>query len=190
MGILESSLLARRIIREKIISVIKIFFLKLRGFSIDYSVKLHSRTSFFQEIKHSIRIGQNSVIGSGIRMRAFLGGKIDISEDVAIDDYSYIISGQSVKIGKGTLIAAAVYISDCDHKLPLAKFRDNPTAPESLVGSPVVIGEHVWIGTHAVILKGVEIGDNSIIGAGSIVTKSVPPNSIAVGNPAKVIKKL
>ena len=54
----------------------------------------------------------------------------------------------------------------------------------------VIIGKNVWIGTHAVILPGVTIGDRAVIGAGSIVTKDVPANSVAVGNPAKVIKNI
>lgn len=54
--------------------------------------------------------------------------------------------------------------------------------------SPVRIGNNVWIGVRVIILKGINIGDNSIIGAGSVVTKNVPNNSIVVGNPAKVIR--
>jgi len=56
------------------------------------------------------------------------------------------------------------------------------------VGGDIVIGDHVWLGAGTVVLPGVHIGANSIIGAGSIVTKNVPPNSVAVGNPARVIK--
>ncbi len=52
----------------------------------------------------------------------------------------------------------------------------------------MIIGNHVWIGENALILKGVKIGDNSIVGAGSVVTKDVPNNSIVAGNPARIIK--
>ncbi len=55
---------------------------------------------------------------------------------------------------------------------------------------PVKIGKYVWIGANVVILPGVEIGDNAVIGAGAIITKNIPANSVAVGNPAKVIKKI
>ena len=55
-------------------------------------------------------------------------------------------------------------------------------------GKPVRIGDHVWIGGNVTILPGVSIGDHSIIGAGSVVTKDIPANVIAVGNPCKVIK--
>jgi acetyltransferase-like isoleucine patch superfamily enzyme len=57
-----------------------------------------------------------------------------------------------------------------------------------LVGDDIVIGDHVWIGANTIVLPGVTIGESSVIGAGSVVTKSIPPNSIAVGNPARVIR--
>ena len=55
---------------------------------------------------------------------------------------------------------------------------------------PITIGNNVWIGGSAIVLGGVVIGDNTIIGAGSVVVKDIPSNSIAVGNPCKVIKKI
>jgi maltose O-acetyltransferase len=54
---------------------------------------------------------------------------------------------------------------------------------------PVIIGDNVWIGERAIILKGVNIGDNAIVAAGSVVTKSIPNNSLVAGNPAKIIKQ-
>jgi carbonic anhydrase/acetyltransferase-like protein (isoleucine patch superfamily) len=56
--------------------------------------------------------------------------------------------------------------------------------------APIVIEENAWIGDHAMITKGVTIGHNSIVGAGAVVVNDVPPNSIAAGNPAKVVKEL
>ena len=64
----------------------------------------------------------------------------------------------------------------------------NPATRLNATPKPVKIGKKVWIGSNCTILPGVTIGDNSIIGAGSIVVKSIPKNAIAVGNPAKVIK--
>ena len=59
-----------------------------------------------------------------------------------------------------------------------------------MIPKRVTIGKNVWIGSGSIILPGVSIGDNSIIGAGSVVNKDIPENSIAVGNPCKVIKKI
>jgi acetyltransferase-like isoleucine patch superfamily enzyme len=56
--------------------------------------------------------------------------------------------------------------------------------------APVKIGDHVWIGSRVIILPGVSIGDHAAVGAGSVVTKSIPPNCLAVGNPARVVREL
>ena len=61
---------------------------------------------------------------------------------------------------------------------------------ETVIAKPIYIGKNVWITTRCIILSGVRIGDNSIIGAGSVVTKDIPANCLAAGNPAKVIRKL
>ena len=66
-------------------------------------------------------------------------------------------------------------------------FKDRPPRPK-LKTAPVKIGDNVWIGMNAVILKGVIIGDNSVVAAGAVVTKSIAPNTIVAGNPAIVVK--
>ena len=66
----------------------------------------------------------------------------------------------------------------------------NPYERTSTISKPVKIGDRVWIGIAATILPGVTIGENSIVAAGAVVTKDVPPNTIVAGNPAKVVKKL
>ena len=68
-------------------------------------------------------------------------------------------------------------------------FKDRPPRPK-LKTVPVKICDNVWIGMNAIILKGVTIGENSVVAAGAVVTKSVPANVVVAGNPAVVIKKL
>ena len=81
------------------------------------------------------------------------------------------------------MIASDVFISDYNHSHNIAgKYTD-------ISSKPVIIGKNCWIGEKVIILPGVTIGCNSIVGAGSVVTKDIAPNCIAVGNPAKVIKK-
>jgi len=92
-----------------------------------------------------------------------------------------------VTIGKHCLIASNVYITDHDHNIELP--RSNPLYRDTLQVSVVTVSDYVWIGEKVNILKGVTIGESSIIGAGSTVTKDIPPFSIALGSPAKVIKK-
>jgi len=96
-------------------------------------------------------------------------------------------AAESVTIGRNVLMASNVLITDSDHVV-------EPNVPVTrnsrLRTKPVCIGDNCWLGQNAVILKGVTIGDNCIIGANSVVTADVPSNSVAAGNPAKIIKSL
>jgi len=97
-----------------------------------------------------------------------------------------IWASTEITIGDNFLSAPYVWIVDNDaHGVELGK-RENKYAKSA----PIKIGKNVWVGYHAMVLKGVTIGDNSIIAAGAIVTKDIPPNSIAAGVPAKVVKTL
>lgn len=92
----------------------------------------------------------------------------------------------SIKIGDNCLIGLNVNIFDYDfHNISLAKRHD-----ADVKGGSVVIGNNVWLCNDVKILKGVNIGDNSVIGIGSIVTKDVPPNVLVAGNPAKIIREI
>ena len=93
----------------------------------------------------------------------------------------YIQAKNGVNLYSCLNIAPGVKIVSANHD---AKNLNN-----HIEENPISIGRNVWIGTNSIILPGVSIGDNVIIGAGSVVTKSIPDNSIAVGNPCKVIKE-
>lgn len=110
--------------------------------------------------------------------------KIVVGNGVGISGGT-ICARQLVEIGDGTLIGANTYIFDNDfHAIdPIARADDDYSMVRS---APVWIGSNVFIGTRSIILKGVTIGDNAVIGAGSVVTRSIPRNAIAAGNPCKV----
>ena len=90
----------------------------------------------------------------------------------------------NIEIGDDVLIGPKTVIWGRDHGTSL----DLPINKQPHKSEKIVIGNNVWIGANVTILKGVTINDGVIIGAGSVVTKSIPKNTIAVGNPAKVIK--
>ena len=104
---------------------------------------------------------------------------VSLNQGVIIDGYGH------VTIGEGVRIAAYVYINTTDHEFDDAEQR---IMDQGFVVGEVIIEDDVWIGTGAIINKGVRIGKGSVIGSGSVVTQNIPPYSIAVGVPCRVIK--
>ena len=146
--------------------------------------------------KSGIDFGQRLTTGYGCRLESFSenGAKsLFFGDDVQINDYVHISALKSVRIGNHVLIASKVFITDLAHGSYNGDENDSP--PDSvakkrlLSAKPVYIENNVWIGELCSILPGVTIGENSIIGANSVVTKSIPENCIAAGNPARVIKR-
>lgn len=110
-----------------------------------------------------------------------------IGDDVGISGGG-IVAAKEIIIGNDVLLGANTFITDTDfHPKTLSNRR---YSHENAKVSPVRIGNNVFIGMDSIVLKGVSIGDNSIIGAGSVVTRSIPKNSVAAGNPAKIISTL
>jgi len=114
-------------------------------------------------------------------------GQLRIGQNLSINHFSRIICLDEITIGDNVNIAEHVAILDHDHNYQLV---DNDFQLNGYITAPIKIGNNVWIADKCTVLKGVEIGNNVIIGANSVVTKSLPSNCIAVGAPAKVIKKL
>ncbi|WP_018014558.1 sugar O-acetyltransferase [Teredinibacter turnerae] len=112
------------------------------------------------------------------------GENIHAAEGVFINFGAVILDGSTVTIGKKTLIAPGVHIYTNRHPVEVKERREWEDC------APVTIGEECWIGGHSTICPGVTIGDRAVIGAGSVVVKDIPADSLAVGNPAKVVKKL
>lgn len=109
---------------------------------------------------------------------------ITIGDHVLISPGVRISAADSVRIGDSCMLASHVYITDSDwHGI-----YDRSMTPKA--SYEVILEENVWIGDSAIVCKGVTIGENSVIGAGSVVVSDIPSNVIAAGNPAKVIKAL
>lgn len=145
------------------------------------------------------------VLGKGVRIRSstlsnLIGlyqrtiiitkgkGSIEIGDDVGMSGVT-IYARDSIRIGKGCLIGANTKILDNDfHPVDPEIRRVSPGA--QIPTKPVEIGNNVFIGCNSLVLKGSVIGDNTTIGAGSVVTGKIPANCIAAGNPAKMIKRI
>ena len=111
------------------------------------------------------------------------GINIKVGENVFINSCCRFQDQGGIEIGNGSLIGHNTTIATLNHD-------ERPQFRQYIYPKPIKIGNNVWIGSDCTILPGVEIGDGVIIGAGSVVTKSIPANTIAVGNPAKVIKNI
>lgn len=111
------------------------------------------------------------------------GYNITIGKNVMLNYDCIILDVCPVIIGDFTMIGPSTHIYTACHSL-------NPEERKNFIefGKPVTIGENVWIGGHCTILPGITIGKNFVIGAGSVVTKDIPENVVAVGNPCKVIR--
>jgi lipopolysaccharide O-acetyltransferase len=156
------------------------------------------RRPFYIRGRRWIALGPGFTCGRGLRMDALgesstTGPLIRIGSDVAMNDYVHIGAVESVSIGDRVLIASKVFISDHNHgSYGNGGVHSDPrTAPyeRQLSASPVVIEDDVWLGELVSVLAGVRIGKGSIIGTMSTVTQNIPPYSIAVGSPARVIKQ-
>ena len=125
-----------------------------------------------------IKIG----IESSIHMGCFItGSNIEIGNNTVINRRTYLDGRASLKIGNNVNISHQTLIQTMTH--------DPQNCDFVVLCKPVIIEDHVWIGTRAIILPGVTIGEGAVIGAGAVVTKNIPSYSIAAGNPAKVIKE-
>lgn len=113
------------------------------------------------------------------------GKTVSIGDNTYINSNLTLVDDYTIKIGSGVLFAPNVTISATGHPVH-HKLRTHG----EMYSFPVTIGDNVWIGSGAVIMPGVTIGNNSVIGAGSIVTKDIPADCIAVGNPCRVLREI
>lgn len=170
-------------------------FLGEVGEKCHFGYPLHLEGGGSQRIRIGAKtgIGSHSVLGSWVRY-----GKdeqyepeIIIGNDCNIGEFCHITAINKITIGDGLLTGRFVYIGDNAHGGLSWEEADTPPASRHLASKgEVKIGRNVWIGDKVSIFGGVTIGDNVIIGAGSIVTHDVPSNCMAAGMPAKVIKQL
>lgn len=165
-----------------------------------HGVKLMSQAKIRNILgkRENINIGSHSVVQGELLIFAH-GGKISVGEWSYIGEGSRIWSAKSINIGNRVLISHNVNIFDSLTHPTSAKERHKQFRSIVESGHPceinldekeIVLGNDVWVGAGAYIMKGITIGEGAIVGAGSVVTKDVPAWTIVAGNPAKVIREL
>ncbi len=152
----------------------------LQKFNLADYEDIETKTAILKELLGSV----GNEISVEHNFHCDLGYNIHVGENFYAGFNCTILDMAEVRIGDNCLIAPHVGIYTAGHSI-------NPAGRHKTgFAQPITIGNNVWIGGHCVVLGGVKIGDNSIIAAGSVVTKDVPENTIFAGNPAKKIKDI
>ena len=148
----------------------------------------HTRPSESQKREQILKnllaeIGENCYIEPPLHANwgkyTHFGNNVYANFNLTLVDDTDIFVGDNVMFGPNVIIATAGHPVDAPLREKVAQFN-----------IPVRIGKNVWIGAGAIVLPGVTIGDHSVIGAGSVVTKDIPPNVVAVGNPCRVLREI
>lgn len=138
-------------------------------------------TRILVERDATMQVNRKFTVCAGSYIRVIEGGTLVLHGDGFINENVQITCGNRIEIGRGCFIGRDVVIRSYDaHAIKKEGYR---------ISAPIVIGDHVWIGQGATILKGVTVGDGAVIAAGSIVTKDVPAHSVVAGVPAKVVEE-
>jgi acetyltransferase-like isoleucine patch superfamily enzyme len=152
------------------------------------------------KLPNAVELGVHVSLYAGVSFALGANGSCKIG-DFTLLNGALIMADERIEIGKHVLVSWNVGIADSDfHPLDAAQrridtyalapfYKDRPPRPP-LKTAPVIIEDNVWIGMNAVILKGVTIGENSVVAAGAVVSKSVPANVVVAGNPAVIVKQL
>jgi acetyltransferase-like isoleucine patch superfamily enzyme len=185
---------------EILVSYLKQSYYKRISESHESAVFSHSsKVMNLRETKSSIKVGKGTHILGELFTFAH-AGSIQIGSFCYLGENSRIWSSEGINIGNYVLISHNVNIHDTNGHPINAEERmehaikiftnGHPKENINILASPIIIGDRVWIGFNSIILKGVTIGEGAIVGAGSVVTKDVPPWTIVGGNPAKIIREI
>jgi len=150
----------------------------------------------------AVILGERTICRGLLRVEQFGRGQIEIGREVYIGDDCLISCSDNVRIGQGTLLAHGVQLLD-NNSHP-RHWRERAQHWKRILGDPIElgdlhqkidhapihIGEFAWLGLNVIVMRGVTIGDRAIIAPGSVVTKSIPAEVVAAGNPARVISEL
>lgn len=174
----------------------------LLGVKLGANVKAHGSVALVRWPGGEISVGDNvsiisswrrataSALAHPTRLRVFgSGAKIEIGDGCQLSGASITARSRLIRLGKGVLLGPNCVIVDSDFHRPWpASSRAEEPGYEN--DAPVYIGDYAWIGMNSIILKGVSIGEGAIVGAGSVVSRSIPDNCVACGRPARVTKRL
>ena len=132
-----------------------------------------------------LTLGRRTCVGRHSMLYFMSGATLEIGDNTLIGHYANLRAGRRLSIGRDVRIGQFVSVLGDNHRFDRT---DVPIWQQGEEPHDVTIEDDVWVGAHAIILPGVRVGRGSVIGAGAVVTRDVPPFSVAVGNPARVIR--
>lgn len=149
------------------------------------------QVSIARQVRVRATDGGTARLGQGVSIDRYAditvkNGRLEIGANSYIGQHSVICAREAITIGSDCLIAEHVTIRDQDHRFGPGLI----TARAGFNNAPVTIGDNVWLGAKVTVLKGVTIGNNVVVGANSVVTRDLPANVVAAGNPARVLKQI
>jgi len=128
----------------------------------------------------SVRMGAGVLLAHDVQLHLRdRGAVIEIGDGTFVNHRTELVAHQHVRLGRDCLLAWDVLVLDSDS-------HSVDGGPRS---APVVIGDRVWIGCRATVLKGVTVGDGAVVAAGAVVTGDVPPRALVAGNPARIVRE-
>lgn len=183
---------------RKCLSSLWVLEAKLKGCSLGRNVRFAGRPLVSVAKNSHLSLGDDVQINSALRdnplacfqptvLRTLCpGAELILERGVGVSG-SVLCAASAIRVGEGTLIGSGAMIVDTDFHHPdeTGQWASNPACG----AKPISIGRGVFIGARAIILKGVIIGDHAVVGAGSVVTKNVPANHMAVGNPSRILPR-
>lgn len=157
---------------------------------------LTSRKKEKTEILRKLFGSMGTNVSVGVPFICDYGRNIYMGSNVSVNMNCTFVDCNRIDIGSNVLIASNVQLYTATHPVELSQRLTPDWNPESgeyfcrTYARPIKIGNGCWLGGGVIVLPGVTIGDGCVIGGGSVVTKDIPPNSLAVGNPCRVIRKI
>ena len=163
------------------------FFTNIKNAKLLGGNKIDKNTKIYAKVKGGCVIGRGTDIGENNEIIAcYPENKVVIGDNCCIGHDNVIVGGGNITIGDNALISSYIKMLASNHN-----YSDisQPIKFQGSTSKDIIIGESTWIGFNVIVVAGVTIGKHCVIGGGSVVTKDIPDYSVAVGNPAKVVKR-
>lgn len=159
--------------------------LRLRGGRMGRRCTIQAGVCLACAADRPILLGDGVTLMRGVVLSTSKSGRIELADGVYIGEYGVVTSNALIRIGRETIVGPHVNLVDFNHGIEDLGRR---VIDQPVEAAAIEIGRDVWLGASVTVLRGVSIGDQAVVGAGSLVHRDVPPRGVAVGSPARVIR--